>query len=90
MRHKLKSWPQCFDPIVNGDRRHDLRRNDRNFQAGDMLELHEFDPSRKVYTGRQFEVEVTDITSNDRPCAVSEKALTDGFCILSIRPVDKS
>ena len=35
--HELKSWPRFFNPITNGDRRHELRRNDRNYRVGDLL-----------------------------------------------------
>src|SRR5690242_19434237 len=83
--HHLKSWPQFFQPIQAGHRTHELRRNDRNFEVGDVLVLHEFDPETQQYTGAQCEVDVTSITSLRQPCAVSEDALDPDFCILSVR-----
>jgi hypothetical protein len=83
--HHLKSWPDFFQPIKQGSRTHELRRNDRDFRVGDTLILHEFDPKVNHYTGEQCEVEITSITSFAQPCAVSGEALNPDFCILSIR-----
>ena len=83
--HHLKSWPQFFKPIREGKRTHELRRNDRNFVVGDLLILHEFDPTTQLYTGDSCEVEVTSITSFAEPCAVSDVAMNPEFCIMSVR-----
>jgi hypothetical protein len=83
--HELKSWPQFFEPIVAGRKTHELRRSDeRDYQVGDRLRLREFDPASNTYTGRVEVVAITYITSADQPCALSEMALGQGFCILSI------
>lgn len=83
--HHLKSWVQFFEPIIAGERVHELRRNDRNFQVGDVLRLHEWDPVAGCATGREAVAEITSITSEHAPCAVSDLGLAPGFCILSIR-----
>lgn len=89
--HDLKCWPQFFDAIETGRKRHDLRRaHDRDFRVGDRLRLREFDPQTQRYTGREQIVEVTYITSTEQPCALSENALNSDFCILSIVPVSSS
>jgi hypothetical protein len=84
--HHLKCWPQFFDEIASGRKKHDLRRaDDRNFQVGDTLILEEYNPQKKTFTGRTLMVEVTYITSADLPCALSKDALHPSFCILSIQ-----
>lgn len=86
--HELKCWPQFFEAIKDGRKRHDLRRNyDRNFHVGDTLLLCEFCPDQQIYTGRRQSVTITFITSSIQPCALSEMALNPDFCILSIAPV---
>jgi len=47
VRHELKTWPQFFQPILNGIKRFELRRDDRleSFQVGDELLLKEWDPA---------------------------------------------
>jgi hypothetical protein len=82
--HELKSWPRFFNPIVTGDRCHELRRNDRDYRVGDRLVLREFDESFGTYTGRECTAVVTSITSRDEPCAVSAEGLNPDFCILTI------
>ena len=89
--HELKCWPRFFEAIAAGHKRHDLRRAyDRDFRVGDRLRLREFDPETRGYTGREQFVEVTYITSAQQPCALSDSALHEDFCILSIAPVEHS
>lgn len=86
--HELKCWPRFFGPIGEGRKRHDLRRvGDRDFRVGDRMILREFAPEAESYTGRQLTVEITFITSAQEPCALSDSALHEDFCILSIRLV---
>ena len=42
--HKLKIWPQYFQPVLNGRMRCQLRRADRDFKVGDHLLLQEWMP----------------------------------------------
>jgi Domain of unknown function (DUF3850) len=87
--HELKSWPNFFEAIVAGKKRHDLRRaDDRIFNVGDILVLREFDPKKDVYTERVVRAEVTYITSDEDPCALSRQALDSRFCILSIKVLE--
>lgn len=86
--HELKCWPQFFEAIRDGRKRHDLRRaDDRAFAVGDRLRLCEFDPSSNRFTGRRQDVVVTFVTSADQPCALSNAALNPSYCILSIAPL---
>jgi hypothetical protein len=86
--HQLRSSPEFFEAILCGDKRHELRRTDRPFKVGDILELHEHDPATRVLTGRKLRVRITFVTSVDNPCALSSEALASNFCILSIAPED--
>lgn len=55
--HRLKSWPSSFRHILTGRKRFEIRKDDRDprFQAGDLVELREFDPTsiEVGYTGRR-------------------------------------
>jgi Domain of unknown function (DUF3850) len=42
--HRLKSWPESFRAILAGRKRFEIRRDDRNFQPGDIVELLQWDP----------------------------------------------
>lgn len=66
MLHELKTWPAYFDRIEDGSKTFEIRKNDRGFQAGDMLRLREFNPTGdhdtcrderctgRRYTGREM------------------------------------
>jgi hypothetical protein len=46
VRHQLKTWPPYFE---------------EGFQVGDVLELQEWNPDEKEYTGNAVEVRITHI-----------------------------
>lgn len=81
---ELKSWTYLFQPIKKGLKTHDLRKKDRHYYVGQKLKLKEYDQVTGTYTGDFVTVEVTYITDNVRPCAVSSAALNNDFAILSI------
>lgn len=51
--HELKIWPRDFVLMVDDTMTFELRRNDRDFQAGDCVVLSEWDPNIRNFTGRQ-------------------------------------
>jgi hypothetical protein len=42
--HYLKTWPEYFQAIKSGEKKAELRLNDRDFKVGDELVLQEYDP----------------------------------------------
>jgi hypothetical protein len=44
MRHELKTWPVGFVAILSGEKTHEIRPADRDYQVGDTLHLREFVP----------------------------------------------
>lgn len=56
--HKLKTWPASFKAVWDKDKTYELRKNDRDFQVGDILLLQEYDPQRMRYSGRWVRAEV--------------------------------
>ena len=58
--HEVKIWPSGFEAIRSG-RRCDIRRNDRNYEAGDLLWMREWSPENRRYTGRAVSVKITDV-----------------------------
>ena len=41
MIHNLKILPEHFTPVLDGLKLAELRKNDRNFQVGDILVLYD-------------------------------------------------
>lgn len=66
--HDLKSKPEFFLAVLDGQKVFEVRQNDRDFQVGDRVFLREwtteiFGPQREAYTGRWIEVRITYVTT---------------------------
>lgn len=75
MTHELKILPEFFEAVIKGEKRFEIRKDDRAYKIGDFLLLKE--TSGHGYTGREVKVRVTYIL-RDR------NYVKDGFCIMSI------
>ena len=78
MEHTLKIWPRYFEETIFGQKTAQLRKADRPYAIGDTLQLREFVPETKTYTGFETTVIVTDLIEK---C----EGLADGYCILSTK-----
>lgn len=59
--HSLKTREEHFRSIIKGTKRFELRKNDRDFNAEDVLHLREWNKHRFEYTGRSVCVKITSI-----------------------------
>lgn len=57
--HELKTWPEYYWAVSNGEKTFEIRKNDRNFEVGDYLKLQEYDFCKQEYTGEYMFVRVT-------------------------------
>lgn len=80
MTHALKTWPQFFSEIVNGNKTFELRKDDRPFEVGDKMVLQEYDPKEKKYSGKEETKIITYILRGDM---AKKFGLRDGFCLIS-------
>lgn len=51
--HVLKIWPEYFEAVKSGRKRFEVRKNDRDFRTDETVVLREYNPEKKVYTGRE-------------------------------------
>lgn len=59
MKHELKILPEYFEAVVSGEKRFEVRKDDRGYEVGDALLLREIGRSAEApYTGREVEVDV--------------------------------
>lgn len=86
MIHELKTDPMVFEALVNGDKTFEIRKNDRGFEVGDVLELRETQYTGAdiatgaplVYTGRSIAVVVDYILHGP------VYGLAEGWVIMSV------
>ena len=77
--HDLKIWPRQFEAVVGGQKTHEVRKNDRCFIAGDLINLREYNPDTGIYTGSTCLVLITYVTP------AGSFGLPDDLCVLSIK-----
>lgn len=78
-RHRLKLAKMFFDAVETGKKSFELQKNDRNYQIGDTLELHEMSDGEE--TGRVTEKQVIYVLEGF-------KGLEEGYCILGLSEVE--
>ena len=77
--HDLKILPHYFEAVKRGDKRFELRENDRDYKEGDVLRLREW--SEFIgYSGREITVQVTYMLRGPG------FGLREDYCILSLGP----
>ena len=80
MRHCLKIWPEFFCSIIDRSKMFEIRKYDRPYDVGDILELNECDPLLREPTGRACCRRVTYIMK-DFP------GIESGYCVISLEPM---
>jgi glyoxylate utilization-related uncharacterized protein len=89
--HDVKSWPDFFAPVLNGEKVFELRKNDRNYQPGDYIHLREFDDRAGKYTGRSLTKKITYVFTSTGPGAITPyHGLSQGYAILSLASDDRA
>ncbi len=83
MIHRLKISPKYLNDILDGSKKFELRKDDRNFKVGDVLKLKEWKDDH--FTRNYVKVKVY-YKLSDCP----QFGLMDGYCILGIGNVFES
>ena len=77
LTHELKIYPGPFQDILEGLKRFEWRKYDRDFRDNDVLLLREWNPTKDEYTGSTQKVKVLQVYSG-----VFE--IPSDYCIMSI------
>lgn len=73
--HNIKIGATFFEDVVNRKKTFELRKNDRNYKKGDILEMSEYKDGKK--TGRRTKALVTYMLEE-------YEGLEEGYCIMGI------
>lgn len=60
--HDLKSWPGPFAAVCRGQKTYEVRKADRDFKPGDSVDLKEWNPDLRAYTGEVHSTWITYVT----------------------------
>ena len=76
--HQVKIAPKYFGAVVAGQKKAELRKNDRAYKSGDVLSLCEWKHGK--FTGKEWAAVITHVLPVNEIIAG-----TDGWVVLSIR-----
>ena len=90
--HHLKTWPQFFEAVADGNKTFEIRKNDRHFAVDDVLVLREWTPVANAvpwrssvpdgfYSGREVHRKVTYILQG------GQWGIEEGYVVLGMVPV---
>lgn len=77
MKHNLKIAPKYFVDVLSGVKKFEVRKDDRNFQVGDWINLQEY--KNGEYTGLYWVVKIIYILGREED---EKQYVADGMVIL--------
>lgn len=79
--HRVKCFERWFAQVTAGEMAFEIRRNDRAYEVGDLLELNETRDAE--YTGRAALYKITSVL----PDTDFPDGIKSGFAVIGIQPV---
>jgi len=79
--HALKTWPGYYWAMVKGVKTFEVRKNDRDYQVGDLLILEEYCPKTETYSGESVEFEVSYVMEG------GEMGVGKGYVVMGLRRI---
>lgn len=76
--HHLKCVQPYFDKVKSGAKTFEFRKNDRDFEQGDIVVLQEYDPSTQTYSGQK-------ITGHIGYVLKDFPGIEPGYCVFSFK-----
>lgn len=78
--HDIKLAAMYFGDVQSGKKSFELRKNDRNYKVGDLLNMQEYSDGKE--TGRSIKVEIVYMIED-------YNGLEEGYCILGTKILDQ-
>lgn len=80
--HELKIKEEYFNAIIRGEKTFELRKNDRDYQVGDLIHFKQID-GREYFNHSKDVYQIIYILKD-----VSEYGLDKEYCILAIKKLE--
>lgn len=80
--HDKKLIQPYFDAVLSGSKTFEIRKNDCNYQVGDLLILHEFDKKTNQYEGAYVLTKIIYKIENFA-------GIEQGYCVLGIKVLER-
>jgi len=77
--HELKTWQPYFDLLKKDIKPFELRKDDRDYQTGDILKLNEYDPKTEKYSGESVSKLVVFILRG------GQFGIENGYCAIGLK-----
>lgn len=77
-QHDLKVWDEFYNAVEDGSKPFEARKNDRDYQVGDILKMRSFNPHILDYSGRSHKRMVTFILHGPG------FGVEEGYCIMGL------
>jgi hypothetical protein len=81
--HHIKTHPEAFGAILDGDKNFEFRKNDRDYEETDLVVLQEYDPADEEFTGRTIQARVGYVLTGPA------FGVPVGFCCFSLLHIRK-
>lgn len=78
--YQIRLAANAFDDVASGSRSFELRKKDKDYKVGDILEMLEFKDAK--HTGRTIKAEITYVMED-------YTGLVDDYCILAIKTMEE-
>ena len=86
--HTVKCWPEYYDAIERGEKPFDVRRDDRDYQRGDILRLQKYkigygyftDPKGGRFSTQEIRREITYVLTG------GQFGIEPGYVVLGLKP----
>ena len=83
MTHDLKTWDTYFEKVWSGEKRFEVRKNDRGFNVWDVLTLMEYSPKTDQFSDRWIQVKIDYILEG------GSFGIESDHIVMSITPISK-
>lgn len=76
--HEIKIWPEYYERVINKQKTFEVRKNDRDYQVGDILKMRLYYPQTKETVGSYILSQITYLLNG------GQFGIKKGYCIMSI------